>query len=181
MLEGRRCLLRRFVMADVDSVVRHANNINVAKHLRDRFPHPYTRADARDFFAALIGSDRAATQLAIDVGGEAVGGIGFSRGDDVERYSAEVGYWLGEEFWGRGIMTEAVTLVTTHMFERANILRAFALPFAENAASARVLEKAGYVLEGRLQASCVKFGEPRDQLLYARINPRWTAPTASPA
>jgi RimJ/RimL family protein N-acetyltransferase len=116
------------------------------------------------------------TNLAIEADGEAAGGIGFEPGTDVERYSAEIGYWLGEKLWGRGIVTEALSLVTEYAFAQCNLLRLFALPFADNAASARVLEKAGYSLEGVLRLSSVKFGRPRDQLIYARINPRWTSP-----
>ena len=113
------------------------------------------------------------TNLAIEVAGEAVGGVGFVPGSDVERFSAEIGYWLSETLWGRGIATEAVVLVTDFTFDQLNMLRVFALPFAENVASRRVLEKAGYECEGILRASSVKFGEPRDQAVYARINQQW--------
>lgn len=162
-------------MKDAASLVRHANNINVAKQLRDRFPHPYTSPAAREFLERIVGV-HPQTNLAIEVDGEPAGGIGFVPGTDVERYSAEIGYWLGESFWGRGIVTEALSLVTEHAFAQHNLLRLFALPFADNAASARVLEKAGYSLEGRLHQSSVKFGVPRDQLIYARINPGWKGP-----
>jgi [ribosomal protein S5]-alanine N-acetyltransferase len=172
-LEGECCLVRRWTKADVPSVVHHANNINVAKHLRDRFPHPYTRADALAFLTHA-GATEPPANLAIEVGGAAVGGIGYVRGSDIERYSAEVGYWLGEEYWGRGIVSEALELVTRHLFSEVGLLRLFALPLADNAGSVRVLEKAGYQREGLLRASCVKYGERRDQLIYARINPDWT-------
>ena len=111
-LDGHRCTLRRWAKSDVASLVRHANNLNVAKHLRDRFPHPYTRTHAFAFLTHAAASD-APANFAIVVGGEAVGGIGYVRGSDVERYSAEVGYWLGEEFWGRGIATEALQISHT--------------------------------------------------------------------
>lgn len=151
--------------------MRHANNINIAKQLRDRFPHPYTRASAVAFLRAI--EDREPTNFAIEIGGEAGGGIGFVIGTDVERFSAEIGYWLSELYWGRGIVTEALTLVTQYMFDRHNLLRVYALPFADNAASLRVLEKAGYVREGVLRSSSVKYGEPRDQALYAIVNHAW--------
>ena len=159
------------------SLVLQANNLNVARHLRDRFPHPYTRAHAFAFLTHASSSE-SVTNLAIDVDGAAVGGIGYVRGSDVERFSAEVGYWLGEEYWRRGIVTEALEMLTRYLFAEVRLLRLFALPLADNAGSARVLEKAGYEREGLLRASCVKYGEPRDQLLYARINPEWTAPAA---
>jgi len=159
-------------MDDAESVVRHANNINVARQLRDRFPHPYTRANANTFLKAATSSPEP-SNLAIDVGGEAIGAVGYVPGIDVERFSAEIGYWLGESYWGRGIATEALLLVTAHVFETFNLLRLFALPFADNAGSIRVLEKAGYVREGLLRSSSVKYGQPRDQLIYARVNASW--------
>ena len=164
--------MRPWRESDVDSLAEHANNINVATNLRDRFPHPYTRNNARDFlkYAASLQDQ---SNLAIEVEGAAVGAIGYVAGHDVERFSAEIGYWLGEAFWGRGIVTEALVLTTEHAFRDANILRMFALPFAENAGSVRVLNKAGYIYEGRLRSSSVKFGTPRDQLVYARVNPDW--------
>jgi RimJ/RimL family protein N-acetyltransferase len=169
---GTRCTVRRWRMSDADALVRHANNIRVAQHLRDRFPHPYTRRHAIDFLRFST-SPADPSNLAIEVDGEAVGAVGYVAGTDVERYSAEIGYWLGEGYWGRGITTEALTLVTEHVFGTLNMLRLFALPFADNAASIRVLEKAGYVREAILRSSSVKAGVPRDQALYARINPAW--------
>lgn len=171
-LQGTRCALRLWRMDDAESLVRQANNINVARNLRDRFPHPYTRENGSAFLKAATSSPEP-SNLAIDVNGLAVGGIGYVPGVDIERYSAEMGYWLGEPYWGRGIVTEALILMTEHVFESMNMLRLFALSFADNAASIRVLEKAGYVREGTLRASCVKYGEPRHQLLYARVNDRW--------
>lgn len=159
-------------MSDAASLVRHGNNLNVAKHLRDRFPHPYTKQDARRFLKYTTSTDEPAN-LAIEVGGDAVGAIGYVRQTDVERFSAEIGYWLGEEYWRQGIVTEALVLVTEHLFEHTNLLRLFALPFADNIGSMRVLEKAGYLREGVLRSSSVKFGQPRDQAIYARLNPRW--------
>ena len=160
------------------SLVQHANNVNVARHLRDRFPHPYTERDAKAFLKHVTAADDA-SNLAIDVAGEAVGAVGFVPGRDIERFSAEIGYWLGEDFWGRGIGTEALSLVTSHVFGQLNFLRLYALPFADNPASVRVLEKAGYTREALLRASSVKYGIPKDQLLFSRINPAWNNPPRS--
>ena len=171
-LTGTLCTVRRWRLEDADALVRHANNLNVARHLRDRFTHPYARANALAFLKAATTAAEAAN-LAIDVRGEAAGAIGYVPGTDIERYSAEIGYWLGEAHWGRGIVTEALVLVTEYVFANTNILRLFALPFADNAASIRVLEKAGYVYEATLRSSSVKYGQPRDQALYARVNPAW--------
>ena len=171
-LVGALTTLRPWRPADVPSLVKYANNPNVARQLRDRFPHPYTAADGRQFVQSLAQA-RPTTTFAIAVGGEAVGGAGFAPGADVERFSAEVGYWLGEPFWGRGITVEAVMLLSAYAFATCNMLRLFALPFADNARSIRVLEKAGYTREGLLSASSVKHGRVRDQMLYALVNARW--------
>jgi RimJ/RimL family protein N-acetyltransferase len=171
-LAGTLCIVRRWRMADAEALVRHANNINVARQLRDRFPHPYSRANAHAFLKAAT-SAAGSDNLAIEVNGEAAGAIGHVAGTDVERYSAEIGYWLGEEHWGHGVATEALVLVTEWLFTTSNILRLFALPFVDNLGSIRVLEKAGYVREATLHSSSVKYGGPRDQALYARVNPGW--------
>jgi ribosomal-protein-alanine N-acetyltransferase len=169
-LQGDRCTLRHWRMDDAEALVRHANNVRVARQLRDRFPHPYTRANASIFLKAATAAAES-SNLAIEVNGEAAGAIGYVAGIDVERYSAEIGYWLGETHWGRGIVTEALVLVTDYVFTTANLLRLFALPFADNAASMRVLEKAGYELEGRARLSVTKDGRTGDRLLYALVRP----------
>jgi ribosomal-protein-alanine N-acetyltransferase len=171
-LNGQLVTLRPWRQIDAASLVKYANNPNVARQLRDRFPHPYTAADARQFIQSIANA-RPTTTFAIAVGDEAVGGTGFAPGADVERFSAEVGYWLGEPFWGRGFTTEAVRLVSDYAFRTCNMLRLFALPFADNDRSIRVLEKAGYTREAILRASSVKHGLPRDQALYALVNAAW--------
>lgn len=175
-LTGQRCTLRRWRASDAAAIVRRANNLKIASQLRDRFPHPYTARDARTFIRHVMQPDSDATNLAIEVDGEAAGAVGMIQGKDIERYSAEIGYWLAEDYWGRGIAAEAVTMLTDYAFGGLNLLRLFALPFASNIQSTRVLEKAGYVREGVLHASAVKHGEPRDQLLYARVNGAWASP-----
>ena len=171
-ITGQRVTLRAWRPADAASLARHANNPRIASQLRDRFPHPYTIADARQFIQSVAGS-RPTMLFAMIVDGEAVGGIGFFPGADVERFSAEVGYWLAEPHWGRGITVDAIRLISAYAFETCNMLRLFALPFADNAQSIRVLEKAGYAREALLRSSSVKYGEIRDQCLYALINPDW--------
>jgi RimJ/RimL family protein N-acetyltransferase len=173
VLRGERCALRRWRMSDAVAVAHHANNLNVAKHLRDRFPHPYTIDDAQGFLSFASKEDPQ-TNFAIEIGGEAAGGFGYVPGADVERYSAEVGYWLGESCWGRGVATEALQIFTRYAFSELGLLRLFALPLSDNRASIRVLEKAGFGFEGTLHASCVKFGQRRDQALYAVVNQEWT-------
>jgi [ribosomal protein S5]-alanine N-acetyltransferase len=160
-------IVRAWHPADVSSLVEHANNRNVSRHLRDRFPHPYTREHGRGFLAGTAQQDPPSV-WAIAVDGRAVGGIGLQLGQDVERVSAEIGYWLGEAFWGRGIATAALEAVTAPAFAMFDLARIFALPFATNAASIRVLEKAGYVREGHLRQSVIKDGVIQDQYVYAR-------------
>jgi len=164
----KHCEVRSWRMADADSLTQHANNRKVWINLRDAFPHPYSMKDARAFLKGVRERTRE-TMFAIAVKGEAVGGIGFVLHPDVERVSAEIGYWLGEPFWGRGICTEAVRAVTAYAIEQHGLTRVFAVPFAHNSASQRVLEKAGFVLEGHMRRSAIKDGEIRDQLLYGFV------------
>jgi RimJ/RimL family protein N-acetyltransferase len=147
----------------------HANNRKIWLNLRDRFPHPYTRADAQRWLKQITAAE-SDLNFAIDVGGEAVGGIALVLGSDVERCSAEIGYWLGEQFWGRGISTAAVIALTDYAFQNLKLTRVFAVPFARNDASVRVLEKAGYLREGLLRRSAIKDGVVLDQFMYAKTN-----------
>lgn len=158
--------VREWRAGDAPSLARYANNAAVARQLRDAFPHPYRLRDAARFIA-YASSVRPPTAFAVVVDGSAVGGIGISRLSDIERASAEIGYWLGEPFWGRGLMTAALQVMTGWAFDTLPIHRIFAVPFASNTASRRVLEKAGYRLEGHLQRSAVKDGVVQDQVLYA--------------
>lgn len=162
------CEVRSWERGDVESLALHANNRNIWINLRDRFPHPYTKSDARSFIREAR-AQRPEMAFAIAVDGAAVGGIGFVVNSDVERVSAEIGYWLSEQFWGRGIMTEALGAVTKHAAATHGLTRLYALPFASNTASCRVLEKAGYVREGTLRRSAIKDGRIIDQLQYAFI------------
>jgi ribosomal-protein-alanine N-acetyltransferase len=164
-------------MGDVASLVRHADNRKIWLNLRDRFPHPYTQHDGISF-VHRVRSSRPETTFAIEVDGEAAGGIGFMLQHDVERVSAEIGYWLGETYWGRGICTVAVRAVTRHAIEQHGLTRLFALPFAHNTPSCRVLEKAGYTLEGHLRRSAVKDGQVCDQMLYGFVVVEPPAPNA---
>jgi RimJ/RimL family protein N-acetyltransferase len=158
--------IRPWSLEDLTSLVRHANNRAIWQNLRDRFPSPYTEEAGRAFLVFATGSPMP-TMWAIDVEGAAVGGIGLELHEDVERVSAEIGYWLGEAYWNRGIVTAAVRAVTIHAFETLDLTRIFAMPFADNAASRRVLDKAGYVIEGRLRQSVIKDGVIKDQILFA--------------
>ena len=160
--------MRSWEWRDRDALMRHANNRKIWINLRDHFPYPYTDEDARDWLASIVRREPE-NNFAIDVAGEAVGGIGFTVQPDVGRRSAEIGYWLGEKFWGRGIATDALIAMTDHAFANYDICRIYAYVFGWNGASARVLEKAGYTLEGRLRKSVTKDGQTIDNLIYAII------------
>jgi RimJ/RimL family protein N-acetyltransferase len=160
------CTVRDWRRGDEASLVRHADNRNIWINLRDRFPHPYTKRDAAQWMA-YVRSGPPDTNFAIAVDGDAVGGIGFVVQPDVHRISAEIGYWLGEAYWGRGIMTEVLRAVTAFAFEADGLVRLFAGVFEWNPASMRVLEKSGYVREGVLRQSAIKDGKIIDQVLYA--------------
>jgi [ribosomal protein S5]-alanine N-acetyltransferase len=168
LLKLATCDVRSWQTSDVESLTRYANNRNIWKNLRDAFPNPYTRHDAREFIRAIRLRDPETT-FAIALDGEAVGSIGYVMHSDVERVSAEIGYWLGEPFWGRGILTDALKGVTSYAMKTHGLTRIYALPFSWNTASCRVLEKAGYVLEARLRCSAIKAGELTDQMQYAFI------------
>lgn len=139
-------------------------------HLRDRFPFPYGSEHASTFLGWLF-KQQVPTVWAIEVNGEAAGGIGIELHGDVERVSAEIGYWIGRAHWGHGIATEALKAVTAESFKRFDLTRLYAVPFADHTASVRVLEKAGYVREGLMRRSAIKNGIVRDQLLLAAYRP----------
>jgi RimJ/RimL family protein N-acetyltransferase len=156
---------------DAESLARHANDHGVWKNLRDRFPHPYSVADANAYIEH-VASRSLQTSFGIVVEDQAIGNISLMLGDDIARLSAEVGYWIGQAFWGRGIMVEALRAATQYAFDSLGLVRVFAVPFATTTRSARVLEKAGYVREGLMRRSAVKDGVILDQLLYAAYSDR---------
>lgn len=158
--------LRPYADADLEALVRHANNPRVARCLRDRFPHPYTEEAGRQWIARVRGQ-QPVLAFAIAGASELIGGIALEPQDDVYRRSAEIGYWLGEPFWGRGIATAAVRAMVAYGFGHLDLVRVDAGVFANNPRSARVLEKAGFRFEGRSRKAIFKNGEFIDELRYA--------------
>jgi len=160
--------IRDWQKGDALSIAKYANNKKIWKNLRDGFPHPYHFMDAENFLS-LVFSQEPRTYFAIASNKEAIGSIGLGIGKDVHRFSAELGFWLAEPFWNMGIMTKAIVRFTEFAFERFKLNRIYAEPYVTNPASARVLEKAGYILEGTLKANVYKDGRVLDQFLYAKV------------
>ncbi len=163
-----KCTVRNWQRGDEASLAQHANNYKVWRNVRDRFPHPYALEDAQRWLEHAMQEDPA-TSFAIVVDGQAVGGIGLVLREDIYHRSAEIGYWLGEAFWGRGVMTEAVRAVSEWAFTNFDLCRVYAGVLEWNPSSARVLEKAGFQLEARLRKAVTKEGVTMDELVYALI------------
>ncbi len=158
--------LRPWTPADLPSLVQYANNANIAKNMTDGFAHPYTDEHGRNFIAFATAEDPVRI-FAIDVNGEAVGSIGLHPQHDIQRKNMELGYWLAEPFWGKGIMPQAVRQMVDYGFANFEVTRIFARPFGTNIASQKVLEKAGFTLEARFENTLFKNGEFVDELVYA--------------
>ena len=169
-LRTERLTLRPWRRGDEEALAREADDMEVWRSVRDRFPHPYTVADAErwiDFALAQPGPPR---NFAIVQGEAPIGGVGFELKEDIHRCTSEVGYWLGRAWWGRGFATEAVRRIVTYAFETFDSLtRIEAHVFVSNPASARVLEKAGFACEARLRRAVIKQGVVQDDLIFALL------------
>lgn len=164
------CTIREWRKEDAARLAQMLNNKKILDNLRDGLPFPYTEKDAGEFIEAMLSADPAKTfPFAITVNDEVIGSIGVFRCDNIHSKSAELGYYIGEPYWGKGIMTSAVKQICRYIFEHTDIIRIFAEPFAHNAASCRVLEKAGFSFEGCLRSHAVKNGRIVDMKLYSRI------------
>ncbi|SFF23742.1 GNAT family N-acetyltransferase [Spirosoma endophyticum] len=160
--------IRSWQESDALNLADYANDKEIWLNLRDRFPYPYTATDAADWVTFAIGV-QPETNFAIAINGKAVGGIGLILGEDIQRCSAEVGYWLGRAYWGKGIISEALIAFTAYAFRRFELTRLYAVPYLRNPASMRVLEKAGYQYEGTMRQSAIKDKEVLDPALYAFV------------
>jgi len=157
--------LRPFRDSDLASLVKYANNYNIAKFLTNQFPHPYTEEDGRKFISNVANNDPV-NVFAIEINGEAAGAIGIFPQTDIHEKTAEMGYWLAEPFWGNGIITRAIMEMVEYGFKTFDVTRIAARPFSTNPASQRVLEKAGFVCEARLKNAVYKNGMYMDELIY---------------
>lgn len=161
--------LKKWALTDAQSIAEYANNKKIADNLRNAFPHPYALADAVSYIHAFQNDDPGRICRAIAIDGRAAGSIGVFTRDDVYSKTAEIGYWLAEPFWGRGIITQAILKICDMAFSRLPIVRIYAEPFAHNIASRRALEKAGFTLEGTLKNNIFKNNKIYDSCIYALL------------
>jgi [ribosomal protein S5]-alanine N-acetyltransferase len=158
--------LRPWTPDDLDSLLRYADNFNIAQNMADMFPHPYTREKGIAFLE-MATKNTPPNILAIEVEGEAAGGIGIHPQHDIYRKNAEMGYWLAEPYWGKGIISKAIPQMVAYGFENWDVTRIFARPFGTNIGSQKALEKAGFILEAKLEQTFYKNGKYLDELIYA--------------
>jgi ribosomal-protein-alanine N-acetyltransferase len=162
---GEHCI-RSYEYSDRNALIKYANNHNISKLLRDQFPFPYTPTDA-DSWLIQACSQHPETNFVIANKKELIGAIGINPQEDVNRFSAEIGYWLGEPFWNKGIMTKALKSFTEFAFNKFQLNRIYANVFEGNPASEKVLSKAGYIKEATLRKAVFKEGKFLDQYIYA--------------
>ena len=160
-------ILREFEQRDINSIVKHASNFNVSRYLTSKFPYPYKMEHAE--WWVNVGS-KIGLHKAIDINGECIGGIGVTFGEGEHLYTSQIGYWLGESHWGKGIATKALFIMTAEAFSGNKIVRLVAPVFSPNKASMRVLEKCGYILEGIMIKAAFKNDIFMDEHIYAKLN-----------
>lgn len=164
------CKIRKWELSDAADLAAALSNKKVQDNLRDGLPYPYTEQDGADYISAMLFADEKETfAFAITVNGRVVGSIGVFRQGNIHRRTAELGYYIAEEYWGKGIMTEAVRQICEFVFDTSDMIRIYAEPFAYNKASCRVLEKAGFQYEGTLRSNAVKNGKIVDMKMYSLL------------
>jgi len=161
-----KCFIRSYLHSDKSALVKYANNKKIFLKLKDRFPHPYTDEDAEEWLGIAC-NQNPELNFAIANETELIGAVGLQIQDDVNRFSAEIGYWIAEPFWRQGIAASALTAMTDYAFKHFKFNRLFAGVFEGNDASIKVLEKAGYKLEGKLRKAVYKDGNFLDQYIYS--------------
>lgn len=164
--------LRPWTERDLPNLVKYGNNIKIFNNLTDSFPHPYTLEWAEKFLA-MQRTENGPFIRAIDLDGEAIGTLGLHAQTDIYRMNRELGYWLAEPFWGKGIMTQAVVLMTSLGFQELEVHRIFARPFGRNIASQKILEKAGYKQDAFIKESFFKNGVYEDEWIYSVRRQEW--------
>lgn len=164
-------IIRKWRLEDAKDLAGMLSNKKIQDNLRDGLPYPYTEKDAQAFIQDMLAADSTKTFAFAIINDEnkAIGSIGAFRCENIHRQTAEMGYYLAEEYWGKGIATEAVKQLTDHVFNQTDIMRIFVEPFSTNRGSCRVLEKSGFQFEGTLRKNAVKNGEIKDMQMYALI------------
>ena len=151
------CKIRKWELSDARDLAAALSNTKIQNNLRDGLPYPYTEKDGTAYITEVLSADKV------------IGSIGVFRQENIHRQTGELGYCIAEEYWGKGIMTEAVKQICTYVFDKSDIIRIYAEPFAYNAASCRVLEKAGFQYEGTLRNNAVKNGKVIDMRMYSLL------------
>ena len=164
------CKIKKWELTDAGDLARALSNTKVQDNLRDGLPYPYTEKDGTDYISAMLSADENETfAFAIVSDNKVIGSIGVFRQENIHRQTAELGYCIAEEYWGKGIMTDAVKQICKYVFDKSDIIRIYAEPFAYNTASCRVLEKAGFQYEGTLRSNAVKNGKIIDMKMYSLL------------
>lgn len=165
------CKIRKWELSDAGDLAAALSNKRIQDNLRDGLPYPYTEQDGIDYISAMLSADENDTfAFAITADNKVIGSISVFRQGNIHRQTAELGYYIAEEYWGKGIMTEAAKQICRYVFEKSDIIRIYAEPFAHNMASCRVLEKAGFEYEGTLRKNAVKNGKIIDTKMYSLLN-----------
>ena len=161
-------ILRRWRAEDAASLAKHISNKNIWDNCRDGLPYPYTLQDANTFITH-VAQNKSNSEYCIEIDGEAVGNIGFVRGNDVERFSAEIGYWIAEQYWNKGFMSDAVKYAIDHFLSTTDVVRIYATVYTSNKASARILEKAGFMMKCILTKAAFKNGQFTDVFYFEKV------------
>ena len=164
------CKIRKWKLTDAKDIAVALSNKKIQENLRDGLPYPYSEQDGIDFISSMLSANEDETfAFAITLDDKVIGSIGVFRQQNIHRQTAEMGYYIAEEHWGKGIMTEAVKQICDYVFKNSDILRIYAEPFAYNTGSCRVLEKAGFQYEGTLRNNAVKNGKVIDMKMYSLL------------
>lgn len=170
MIDKIKVQIRKWELADAKDLAAVLSNKNILDNLRDGLPYPYTKKDGQDYISAMLNVDENNTfAFAVTADKKVIGSISAFRQDNIHRQTAELGYYIAEEYWRKGIMTEAVKQLCNYVFTHTDIIRIYAEPFAYNIGSCRVLEKAGFQYEGTLRSNAIKNGKVFDMKIYSRL------------
>lgn len=164
------CRIRKWKLSDATALTVAVSNKKILDNLRDGLPYPYTEQDGENYISEMLSANEEETfSFAITADNKVIGSIGVFRQENIHKRTAELGYYISEEYWGRGIMTEAVKQICEYVFSKSDIIRIYAEPFAYNIASCRVLEKVGFQYEGTLRSNAVKNGKVIDMKMYSLL------------